>query len=115
MIPAVDTDTLEMLKEVIGDDLIEILQVYLNTTPGILTNIKQGIAQNKAAVVQLNTHTLKGSSANIGAILLPTLSAQLEKMAETDTLAGQADSLYIDLNQEAHKVSQFLTSYIQQF
>ncbi|NPA71975.1 MAG: Hpt domain-containing protein [Gammaproteobacteria bacterium] len=115
MSQSVDTDNLEMLKEVIGDDLIEILQAYLDTTPAIMMKIQSSLNMGDAASVQLNAHTLKGSSANIGATLLPDLSAQLESLAKAGDLSTQAESIYSSIIQEDRNVSLFLKTYIQQF
>jgi FOG: HPt domain len=110
----VDTDNLEMLKEVIGDDLKDILQSYLDVAPATLSNIKQAIANGNADGLRLHAHTLKGSSANIGATELPPLCLVLEDKGKD----GITDGLTADLSAveaENDKVSAFLQQYLDAF
>lgn len=110
----VDTDNLEMLKEVIGDDLKDILQSYLDVAPATLSNIKQAIANGDTDGLRLHAHTLKGSSANIGATELPPLCLVLENKGKD----GITDGLTADLSAveaENEKVSAFLQQYLDAF
>jgi len=111
----VDKDNLEMLRELIGEDLKEILQAYLDSAPDLLIKIEQALQNNDAATLQLNAHSLKGSSANIGATTLPSVCAELEQMAKNNDLSTKANSLFMDIKSSNEQVSQFLQTYMQQF
>ncbi|BBP44330.1 Hpt domain-containing protein [Thiosulfativibrio zosterae] len=114
MTTAVDTDNLDMLREVIGDDLKEILQSFIDIAPDAMKNIKAAIATDNAANLRLHAHTLKGSSANIGATRLPNLALALENAGK----AGQTKGLEAELaavEKENQEVLNFLLNYIKQF
>ncbi|WP_127469997.1 Hpt domain-containing protein [Thiomicrorhabdus aquaedulcis] len=115
MATPVDVSNLEMLKEVIGDDLKDILQSYLETTPDLIQKISTAITMENAANLQLHAHTLKGSSANIGAVQLPVTCQQLEKLAKEGTINAQSKELFAQINIENREVNQFLSSYINTF
>lgn len=110
----VDTDNLEMLKEVIGDDLKDILKSYLDVAPSTLSNIKNAIENRDADGLRLHAHTLKGSSANIGATELPPLCLVLEDKGKDGVTEGLAADLAA-VEAENDKVSAFLKQYLDAF
>lgn len=76
-------DELRKLGQEIGEDLLgDLIKMYIENTPLIIGRIKEGIASNDAKKVELNAHTLKSSSANIGAKSLSLLAAQVELSAK---------------------------------
>lgn len=110
----VDTDNLNMLKELIGDDLKEILQAYLDTAPDLIMKIDQAIGSGDAALLQSSAHSLKGSSANIGATILPDYCLKLETMGKTNSLSAEANGLFTSVQSENNKVTDFLKNFMQQ-
>lgn len=70
------------------DILGKIVGMYLDKTPSLISDISDGIAQNDAARVKMAAHTLKSSSAYLGATTLADLCNQLETKAANDELAG---------------------------
>lgn len=110
----VDVDNLNMLKELIGDDLKEILDAYLQTAPDNINKLEQALTQADAEQVRMQAHSLKGSSANIGANDLSSLAAQLEQLGKNDDLNGNANDLFSQIRQENVLVSDFITNYMQQ-
>jgi hypothetical protein len=48
--------------------LTKVIQAYLSETPKFLENLQQAINQGDIQAVQRMTHTLKSSSANLGAL-----------------------------------------------
>lgn len=114
MTEPIDYDNLNMLKGVIGDDLKPILNTYLDLTPKLIEQIRQAIAQQDAADLKRHAHTLKGSSANLGAIAIPALSVQLEDMGRHNQLAN-ADALFSQVEQAYAQLEQALQTYIAEF
>lgn len=110
----VDTDNLDMLKEVIGDDLKEILSSFIDIVPNTLADIEKALADGDASSLQLHAHTLKGSSANIGATELPNLALVLEK-AGKDGHTHNLDAVLTAVKAETQTVNDFLQSYMQNF
>jgi HPt (histidine-containing phosphotransfer) domain-containing protein len=111
----VDQENLNMLKEVIGEDLKEVIEAFLTTSPEILGQIKLSIEIEDAAGVQLHSHTLKGSAANIGAIHLPSLCAELETKAKDGVVAPEFNDMYSNIENESQAVFKFLREFLQSF
>ena len=109
----VDIDNLNMLRELIGDDLKEILEAYLQTAPTNLNKLEQATNNKDAEQVRMQAHSLKGSSANIGANGLSSLSSELEQHGKNNNLE-HAPNLLNQIKTENTAVVDFLKSYIQQ-
>jgi HPt (histidine-containing phosphotransfer) domain-containing protein len=91
-----DLDTLNTLKDVIGDDLKEIIDSFLQLLPGQVDAIESSARTNDTTNMRLHAHTLKGSSSNVGALALAELSHKLEDMAklgQTEASLGQMSEL----------------------
>ncbi len=58
-----------------------LVQLYLDTTPGIVQAIEAALADGDTQQVAFNAHALKGSSADMGAERLAELSQQLQQAA----------------------------------
>lgn len=110
----VDTDNLDMLKEVIGEDLKEILSSFIDIVPNTLSDIEKAMQEGDAGNLQLHAHTLKGSSANIGAIELPNLALVLEN-AGKDGQTENLEAAFSAVKSETQAVLEFLQNYNQNF
>lgn len=77
----IDESALQELRDMLGDELLEITRLYTMTLPGEAARIVSCFED--ADWVQLNrlAHALKGSSANMGATALATVAAAVEKGA----------------------------------
>jgi len=74
-----------------GDALLErVLQAYLDDTPTQLQTIRQAIANDDANQMRKSAHSLKSSSANVGADALAQRCKELEQLGRNDTTAGAA-------------------------
>ena len=105
---------LDMLKEVIGDDLKEILQTFLDTAPTTVEQIQQAAASGSAEDLRLHSHTLKGSSSNVGATHLSKLSLVVENRAKMGEIASAAEEIS-QITVEMDKVVEYLHSYMASF
>jgi len=103
-----------MLKEIIGDELVDILNIFLETTPDTILQLQQDVAAKDINKVQSLSHNIKGSSANIGANQLSMLGAELEQKAKNNDTEAFA-SLMTKINIEAQSVETALKNYIQTF
>lgn len=107
----VDTSNLDMLKEIIADDLPDILKSFIDISPTTVENIKTAIAENNPTDLTLHAHTLKGSSANIGALQLPALSLVLENKGKEGITEG-LDADVAAIEEETKAVNAFLMTYL---
>jgi HPt (histidine-containing phosphotransfer) domain-containing protein len=81
----------DRLVETAGGDtgfVGEMIDSYLATTPPLLQKLNQSVADGDAAGLRLAAHTLKSGSADMGAVTLSRLSAELEAMGKAGALEG---------------------------
>ena len=87
-----DTKALDELRDLqreAGSDLLQrLLQSYLNTTPQLLEDIRKGMVNQNANAVYASAHSLKSSSAYVGATAISELAQQLEAICLAGSLQG---------------------------
>lgn len=99
---------LSVLNELINDigeggkEMVSnIITTYLNYTPTIFSNIEQAFQQNDIQTIYRSAHTLKSSSANLGALFLSEISKKLEiqlkPLAETSLSDDQIKQIKDDI------------------
>lgn len=81
-------DNLRELDTEESNFLSELIDIYLTESKKLFDKIKKGISSNDKEMVSNNSHTLKGSSSNIGAMELSRLCAEIEKKARKGDLDG---------------------------
>jgi len=90
--PTIDPTVLQELKEMMGEEspefLTEVIDSYLEDAPHLLQAIHTAVAQADATRLEQAAHTLKSSSATLGAIPLSELSKELEAMGRAGTVEG---------------------------
>lgn len=78
---AIDPETIQGLRELGGDDepelLAELIQIFLEDAPQRMKDITEGLAHGDLTRVERGAHTLKSSSANIGALGLSDLCGKI--------------------------------------
>jgi CheY-like chemotaxis protein/HPt (histidine-containing phosphotransfer) domain-containing protein len=83
-----DRSVLHQLAEDLGgiDGLKDAIRVFLSGTPGLLATMREAAARGDAAAVQRAAHTLKASSAMLGALGLSARCQELERSSRTNDL-----------------------------
>jgi signal transduction histidine kinase/CheY-like chemotaxis protein/HPt (histidine-containing phosphotransfer) domain-containing protein len=85
---AIDPDALARLQQMQrpgSSGFVErILTRYHNDLHKLLANIREGAAAADRHAVELAAHTLKSSSANVGAMIVRDTCAEVEQLARTD-------------------------------
>ena len=66
--------------------LHRLIDVYLKTSPTLMDNLAEAVAQKNAKDVRLTAHSLKSSSAGLGATKLAGLCRHMEKMGDNTQL-----------------------------
>lgn len=95
-----DSQAIDNLRS-LGDDgddsfVKEIIGIYLEDIPERLAALKTARATDDRALYVRSAHTIKGSSANVGAAEVKHLSEKLEQRAKQETL-GDLDSDLVEL------------------
>ena len=98
--PVIDLETIETLKSLNPDDngefLREIIQIFLEDTPARIAELDLTTTTGDAPKFIRAAHSIKGSSANMGALALRDVAEKLEHYAKTNGVAGSG-SLLADL------------------
>jgi HPt (histidine-containing phosphotransfer) domain-containing protein len=83
-------ERLRFLQDAEHDYLDELIVTYLDNAPKLLDALRAAITGGDVTATQKNAHTLKGSSASLGAATLAAHCRALEMLARTGTLVGAA-------------------------
>lgn len=100
---AIDPQAIENLRALNPGDndefLREIAGIFLEDTPLRMNELDQSLAAGDIATFTRAAHSIKGSSANLGAIGLRAVAEKLEHQSRTEGL-GNVTGLLADLRQE---------------
>lgn len=81
-----DYAALEELKQSLEDDFDEVIDIYIESTTNILDQMREALDQAEDEEIKRLAHSLKSSSANIGATKLSEIAQALEQQL-TDGVA----------------------------
>ena len=95
-------DRAGFLDRLMGDEELatEILGEFLEDVPIKFTALKEALDNGNADMIQRHAHTIKGASANVGALALQEMAYQIEvagkagDLAKAGSLASQLDKQY---------------------
>lgn len=107
----IDMETLNMLKEVMEDGFVTLLETYIQDSKVRIDDIRSALAAGDGETVRRAAHSLKGSSGNLGANRMAALCLDVENKGRE----GQLDGLDIDLSTietEYKKVSSIMQGMI---
>lgn len=96
-------DEIRALEREIGTDLLrQLLQSYMQTAPGLLQQMRTALEANDGNGVFTAAHSIKSSSAYVGAEQVVELAEQLEELGRNNNLAtaklilSRLESVYED-------------------
>ena len=73
-----------------SDFVRELIDAYLDDSPSLINDMRTALEGNDAATFRRAAHTLKSSSASLGAMTLSEISRELEFIGKSENL-DQAD------------------------
>ena len=83
----IDDQALEALAQLKNDsqpDVVErVISLFLESAPDLLKSLEEGAAKDDFALLGRASHTLKSSSANVGAVILSSRCQELEAVARS--------------------------------
>ena len=93
-----DHKTFQELREMVSNDdvLVEIIDRYLEESPMLLQTLAEAVSRRDVAVWQQSAHTLKSTSALLGAKSLSQLCQELEVISLTEYSANTLNSSLAD-------------------
>ena len=85
--PAVlNAAVLDDLRDVLGGEVDRIIALYLEDAPRLIAQLERAVVGNDPIALRVAAHTLKSSSANVGARTLSDAARELEHGARDGTL-----------------------------
>ena len=91
-LPPIDRDAIANLRDLNpgdnGEFLREIIGIYIEDTPKRIADLKACLASGDAPAFTRAAHTIKGSSANVGAQVLKAVAERLEYQSRMEGLGG---------------------------
>ncbi|MEQ8963835.1 MAG: Hpt domain-containing protein, partial [Coleofasciculus sp. C2-GNP5-27] len=92
---ALDLEVLQALRETLGEGasacLAQLIKVFLTETPALIQGMETAIIQGDATGLEESAHTLKSSSASLGAIPFSEYCEKLERMGENEQLTTASE------------------------
>ena len=85
--PVISSSVLDELRDVLGSEVDKIIAAYLEDTPRLIAQLERAVVGNDPIALRVAAHTLKSSSANVGATTLSEAARDLEHGARDGTLA----------------------------
>ncbi|MEP6991064.1 MAG: Hpt domain-containing protein [bacterium] len=107
-LPATDDASLDRLRRFGGGKLLtEMITLFLASVPERLGAARNGLASGDVAAIEMALHSLKSSSAQLGAMRMQRLSERGERQARTGSLDGIAP-IMDDLEAEFPRIQHWL-------
>lgn len=107
-----DAETVAELREIMEEDFQDLLRTFLADMPELLAGIEAAAAAGDAEALCQNAHTLKSSSASMGALALSELARRLELLGRDRDLAA-AGPVLVQARQRAEQTRAALQSLLQ--
>ncbi len=106
-------DNIRALSKERGSALVhKVIAAYVDDTPHHLKTLRQAIAGLDAGNLRKVAHSLKSSSANVGAETLAQMCKDMETLGRTDTTEG-AFGILTDMEQEFQAVRHSLSAILE--
>lgn len=111
--PVLDRDVLDELHAVIGDAATQIVAVFLEDAPVMVQQLQLAALNGDEPRLQAVAHSLKSSSANVGALSLSAIAQRIEYEARSGSLQRPAVAVAL-LVAEFARARVALTGYLAQ-
>ena len=112
--PVLDASVLEDLEAMLGDEVDRLVDVFLEDTPRLLRALEAAAAGPDHDALREAAHSLKSSSANLGAMSLSAAAKRVELAARERTLERPAVAVALIANEFARARQQLLARRTQQ-
>ena len=93
--PMLNEETLDELEAMIGSGVVQIIAAFLDNTPRLIAQLKNAAEVPDLAMLRELAHSLKSSSANLGADALSEAAKRIELGAREKTLERPAASVAV--------------------
>jgi len=84
----IDPTVIESLKEIMGDAFNILIDTFTDDTGKLVHSFTELQKQNDVEVFTRNAHSVKSSSANLGALKMSSIAAELEAQGKTGDISN---------------------------
>jgi signal transduction histidine kinase/DNA-binding response OmpR family regulator/HPt (histidine-containing phosphotransfer) domain-containing protein len=88
----IDRQIIDELQEVMEDEFDDLLETYLTNAPKLLSQLEEAAAEHRLDGMIPPAHSLKSSSANVGALHLSELAKRVEHAGKAGDLGGAMEA-----------------------
>ena len=107
----INEEMIKELREIMEEDFVELVSTYVSDSREKIRNLDAAFNTVNHENLRSLAHTLKGSSANLGAMALSSFCAELEGLAKEER-STEAENIIERIAQEFSSVSSILNSFI---
>ncbi|PCK08467.1 MAG: Hpt domain-containing protein [Alteromonadaceae bacterium] len=108
---AIDSETLDSLKDLLGENFNLLIETYIGDSSERMGRLKEAIKADDDDGVCAEAHGIKGSSRNIGAVVIGDLCEVLETQARQQALVDKEEQ-FAALEQAFADVCEALSAYL---
>lgn len=114
-LPTLNVEIFQGLRQSINDDLVfsDLATVYLNSAEELLIEIQLAFTNQDANKFGLASHSLKSTSASIGAIRLSQICKYMEQVGKTGKITVSSDILHLLTNEYGQVIEAIRISVIE--
>ncbi|MEZ4825707.1 MAG: Hpt domain-containing protein [Bacteroidia bacterium] len=108
-----DASARSVIEELMDGDaemIIDLVDALILSSPDLLRDMEKGIHEGDGRQVREAAHALKSSNAQLGALALSSLCAEMEKKGREGDITG-AEELYTKIMEEFDRVESALGSW----
>lgn len=91
--PAIDAAAFQALQSSNGEILPDLLRIYFEHAPRLLANLREALAQGSSQALFQAAHSLKSSSATMGALSLAGMCKELEATGKAGVIDGALEKV----------------------
>jgi CheY-like chemotaxis protein/HPt (histidine-containing phosphotransfer) domain-containing protein len=103
--PPIDQEIIQDLLEMMGAEFTELVRVYLEDTPRSIEALERAAQGGDREALVAPSHSLKSTSANLGALALSEMARRIEHGARLQRLDGEPVLLVAELASEYQRVA----------
>ena len=113
-IDAAAIETIQALEDNGSPGLVaRLIEVYLRTSPELIGSMREAVGEEDADTIERTAHSLKSSSATLGALELAALCKELEQIGR-EAATAQAADVFASLELEFDRVQRALSDQWQE-
>jgi signal transduction histidine kinase/CheY-like chemotaxis protein/HPt (histidine-containing phosphotransfer) domain-containing protein len=109
--PVLNREIVDDLREIMGEEFVALVRVFLEDAPGALQKLQQAVDSNDVDALVAPAHSLKSTSANLGALALSDIARTIEHGARQRNLADPRAEVAA-LGREFHRVEAALRGFL---